>query len=110
MVPENFDRRLLLGAFAILAGTVLLSWPSSASLDLGGVLIAGACMCWGIDNNLTRQLLAADPVQIAMLKGLVAGAVNLALAVAAGSRFPSAGTVLASSIVGFLGYGISIAL
>ena len=77
---ENVDRRLLLGAFAILAGAALLSWQGRASFQWSGLLIAGACLCWGIDNNLTRKLSSADPVQIAMLKGLVAGAVNLALA------------------------------
>ena len=35
--------RLLLGAFAILAGAALLSWEGRATLDLGGSLIAGAC-------------------------------------------------------------------
>ena len=75
---ENVDRRLLLGAFAILAGAALLSWQGQASLGWGAPLIAGACLCWGIDNNLTRKLSSADPVQIAMLKGLVAGTVNLA--------------------------------
>ena len=80
---ENVDRRLLLGAFAILAGAALLSWQGSASLDWGALLIAGACLCWGIDNNLTRKLSSADPVQIAMVKGLVAGAFNLLLALAA---------------------------
>lgn len=63
----------VLGAFSILGGAVLLSWHGGASLDLGAILIAGSCLCWGIDNNLTRKLSAADPVQIAMLKGLVAG-------------------------------------
>ena len=77
---ENVDRRLLLGAFAILAGAALLSWQGAAVIPLGAVLIAAACLCWGIDNNLTRKLSSADPVQIAMLKGLVAGAVNLSLA------------------------------
>ncbi len=77
---EHVDRRLLLGAFAILAGAALLSWQGGASLDWGAVLIAGACLCWGIDNNLTRKLSSADPMQIAMLKGLVAGSVNMLLA------------------------------
>jgi drug/metabolite transporter (DMT)-like permease len=107
---ENVDRRLMLGAFAILAGAVLLSWQGHASFQLGAVLIAGACTCWGIDNNLTRKLSSADPVQIAMLKGLVAGVVNLTLAFASGARFPPPGTVLAAATVGFLGYGVSLAL
>lgn len=107
---ENVDRRLLLGAFAILAGAALLSWQGRAALDLGTLLIAGACLCWGIDNNLTRKLSSADPVQIAMLKGLVAGTVNLLLAFAGGAELPPVGTLLAAQVVGFLGYGVSLAL
>src|SRR4051812_26351827 len=107
---ENVDRRLLLDAFAILAGAVLLSWQGQAAVHWGGVLIAGACLCWGIDNNLTRKLSSADPVQIAMLKGLVAGTVNFTLALSQGASLPPALTVLAAGIVGFLGYGVSLAL
>jgi drug/metabolite transporter (DMT)-like permease len=107
---ENVDRRLLLGAFAILTGAVLLSWKGRASLDWGAVLIAAACLSWGIDNNLTRRLSSADPVQIAMLKGLVAGTVNMALALAQGGILPSPGIVLAAGAVGFLGYGVSLTL
>ncbi|MGH6738920.1 MAG: DMT family transporter, partial [Bradyrhizobium sp.] len=107
---ENVDRRLLLGAFAILAGAALLSWQGVASFQWSGLLIAGACLCWGIDNNLTRKLSSSDPMQIAMLKGLVAGVVNLALALWQGAILPSAGTVAAVGLVGFLGYGVSLAL
>lgn len=107
---ENVDRRLLLGAFSILAGAALLSWQGGASFQWSGVLIAGACLCWGIDNNLTRKLSSSDPVQIAMLKGLVAGTVNLALAVSQGAVLPSIGIVLAVGVVGLLGYGVSLAL
>ena len=107
---ENVDRRLLLGAFAILAGAVLLSWQGEASFQWGGLLIAGACLCWGIDNNLTRKLSSSDPVQIVMLKGLVAGAVNLTLALSRGAALPPSGTLAVVGIVGFLGYGVSLAL
>jgi len=107
---ENVDRRLLLGAFAILAGAVLLSWQGSASLNSGALLIAGACLCWGIDNNLTRKLSSADPVQIAMLKGLVAGPINLMMAFVGGASLPPTNTFLAAGAVGFLGYGVSLAL
>ena len=107
---ENVDRRLMLGAFAILAGAVLLSWQGAGSFHWGGLLVAGACLCWGIDNNLTRKLSSADPVQIAMLKGLVAGSVNLALALWQGATVPSAGVIAAAGVVGFLGYGVSLAL
>jgi drug/metabolite transporter (DMT)-like permease len=108
---ENVDRRLLLGAVSILAGAVLLSWQGGPSgFGWGTVAIAGACLAWGIDNNLTRRLSAADPVQIALIKGLGAGAVNLALALAAGARLPSVLAIGGAAVIGFLGYGLSLVL
>ncbi|WP_026607644.1 DMT family transporter [Methylocapsa acidiphila] len=107
---ENVDRRLLLGAFAILLGAMLLSWTGQGvSLDLGAGLIAAACLAWGIDNNLTRKLSAADPTQIAMIKGLVAGAANVGLALWRGVALPEPWPFLAASFVGFLGIGLSLA-
>src|SRR5437868_12746336 len=86
----NVERRLLAGAFAILLGAVLLSWQNGANgFGAGAFLIAGACLAWGIDNNLTRRLSAADPVQIALIKGAVAGSVNVTLALAMGAKPPS---------------------
>jgi hypothetical protein len=67
-------------------------------------------LCWGVDNNLTRKLSSSDPVQIAMLKGLFAGIVNLILASANGATWPTTGTMLAVGIIGFLGYGVSLVL
>jgi drug/metabolite transporter (DMT)-like permease len=110
---ENVDRRIFLGAMAILAGAVLLSWPEAGNtgppqLNWGSVLIVLACIMWGIDNNLTRKLSAADPLQIAMIKGLVAGAVNLALALSRGAPLPDVTPLAAAAAVGFLGYGVSL--
>jgi drug/metabolite transporter (DMT)-like permease len=108
---ENVDRRLLLGAASILAGACVLSWQGQGlRIDDGGLLIAAACLAWGVDNNLTRKLSSADPVIIAMLKGLVAGAVNLTLALLLGARLPSFGAVGAAFVVGFFGVGISLVL
>jgi drug/metabolite transporter (DMT)-like permease len=108
---ENVDRRLLLGAFAILAGAVLLSWQGEGvAFNLGAVLVAGACLAWGLDNNFTRRISATDPVVIAMLKGLVAGAVNVGLALAAGASFPPPSIVAVTAAVGFFGIGVSLVM
>jgi drug/metabolite transporter (DMT)-like permease len=108
---ENVDRRLLLGAASILAGACVLSWQGQGlRIDDGGLLIAAACLAWGVDNNLTRKLSSADPVIIAMLKSLVAGSVNLTLALLLGARLPSFGAVGAAFVVGFFGVGISLVL
>jgi drug/metabolite transporter (DMT)-like permease len=108
---ENVDRRLLLGAVAILAGAVVLSWKGGPSgFGLGSMAILGACLAWGIDNNLTRKLSSADPMQIAIAKGLVAGSVNVALALAMGASFPAWTPTLEAGLIGFLGYGVSLVL
>lgn len=108
---ENVDRRVLMGAFAILCGAALLSWQGGASgIGWGALLIAGACIAWGVDNNLTRKLSTADPVQIAMTKGLVAGATNLALALVNGAELPGPIPLLGAAVVGFFGYGVSLVL
>jgi drug/metabolite transporter (DMT)-like permease len=108
---ENADRRIVIGALAILAGAVLISWQGEASgFGLGALAIAGACLAWGVDNNLTRKISSADPVEIAALKGLAAGATNLVLALSLGANFPQWTTAAAAGLVGLLGYGVSLVL
>ena len=108
---ESVDARILLGAAAILAGAALLSWGGEVGwLSVGALAIVGACLAWGVDNNLTRNLSHADPVQITLAKGLVAGGINLALALGRGASLPPIDLTLAAGGVGFLGYGVSLVL
>jgi drug/metabolite transporter (DMT)-like permease len=108
---ENVDLRIGLGAAAILAGALLLSWDGrTGGFGWGALAIAGACLAWAIDNNLTRKLSSADPLQIAMIKGLAAGSVNVTLALLLRAPWPPASAVVAAGVIGFLGYGVSLAL
>ena len=108
---ENFDRRVVTGMVLIVCGGVLLGWPSAGiATSLPAFAVAGACLCWAVDNNLTRKISAADPVQIAGIKGLAAGVVNLCASAAFGAALPAPGPVLAAAAVGLLGYGVSLAL
>jgi len=107
---ENVDVRIFLGMVAIVVGGVLLSWTQAppAGLPWGAFAIAGACACWAIDNNLTRAVSGGDPVQIAAIKGGVAGAINITVALFTGQRLPDAAHVLAAGAIGLAGYGISL--
>ena len=109
---ENVDRRVFLGMGVIVAGGVLLSWQEvpRAGGVAGPLLIAAACLAWAIDNNLTRRVSGGDAATIACAKGLVAGTVNLALALGLGAALPPLPTLAATGLVGFLGYGISLVL
>uniref|UniRef100_Q07HV1 EamA domain-containing protein n=1 Tax=Rhodopseudomonas palustris (strain BisA53) TaxID=316055 RepID=Q07HV1_RHOP5 len=109
---ESFDRRIAIGMASLVAGAAVLAWsgqPSAASL-LGPAAIVGACIAWGLDNNLTRKVSLADPLQIVELKGLVAGPVNLVIGLWAGGSLPSPTPMALAGLVGFAGYGVSLAL
>jgi drug/metabolite transporter (DMT)-like permease len=109
---ENFDRRIFWGMASIVLGSVLLSWeqvPEAGGLP-GILAITGACLCWAIDNNLTRKVSASDALQIASAKGIVAGAVNVALALIGGAEWPTQATLGPAMGIGFLGYGLSLVL
>ncbi len=109
---ENVDKRVFIGMLAIVAGGVVLSWEQmpKASGAAGPLLVAGACFAWALDNNLTRRVSGGDAVVIAALKGLVAGAANLGLALALGAYLPAPGAIAMAGVVGLLGYGISLVL
>ena len=109
---ENFDRRIATGMACLVAGALVLSWSRQPSLAtvLGPMAIVGACIAWGLDNNLTRKVSLADPLQIVELKGLIAGPVNLGLGFLVGGYFPDLFSFAAAGVIGFLGYGVSLAL
>src|SRR5215475_1270141 len=109
---ENFDRRIALGMACLVGGAVVLAWSGTPTLQglAGPLAIVGACTAWGLDNNLTRKVSLADPLQIVVLKGVIAGPFNVALALWMGATVPSPGSVVLAGLVGMVGYGASLAL
>lgn len=107
---ENFDRRIFIGMLLIIAGGVVLGWEQrpAVGMPLGTVAIVAACLCWAIDNNLTRRISGSDAVQIAAIKGVAAGVVNLGIAWSLGLALPDAGPAALAGLVGFCGYGMSL--
>lgn len=110
---ENADRRIVLGMLCIVAGGAVLAWPAGGSAAPDGIglaAIAAACLCWGIDNNLTRRVSGADALFIAGAKGLAAGTVNTGLGLLAGATLPAWPLAGAAMLIGLAGYGMSLVL
>lgn len=109
---ENVDRRVVAGMVAIVAGAVVLT--AAGGVSSGGLwpslAVLGACLCWGLDNNLTGQVAVHDASWLATVKGLTAGTVNLTLAVVLGAQLPPVGNMAAAMVVGFFAYGVSLVL
>jgi drug/metabolite transporter (DMT)-like permease len=108
---EHFDARIAIGMAAIAAGAGTLAWNPSEGFTLEGsaLLVAAAGLAWAIDNNLTRMVSGGDPLQIAALKGLAAGSINVVLAVQH-APWPRPTVIASAGLVGFLGYGTSLVL
>lgn len=109
---EHIGRQTILAACFITTGGLLLSYDPEGSflLSPGALLILGACMCWGIDNSVTRIISEKDPATIVIIKGLCAGVFGLVLGQIVGESVPQIPEVGAALIVGFFGYGISLLL
>lgn len=109
---ENFDRRIALGMLLIVLGAAVLSWPETYDVEATVPMLAiiGACLAWALDNNLTRNVALVDATTIAMLKGVVAGTVNVALAFAQGAAVPAPTELVAAAALGFTSYGMSLVL
>ncbi len=109
---ESVDRRIALGMLAIVAGAVVLSVPTGADFPSPwpAIAILGACLCWGLDNNLTRKVALNDATWLAAVKGAVAGPVNLLLAFLIGASLPNAWVVAGAMVIGLFAYGVSLAL
>lgn len=107
---EHFDRRIFMGILLIVLGGLILSWMTHPTINnlAGPLLIIGACFSWAIDNNVTRKISANDPLQIAIVKSLVAGTTNLAIALALHVQFPQFTILLTAGALGFLSYGLSL--
>src|SRR5260370_8191926 len=96
----------------LVGGAVTASWSGMPTVEsfAGPLAIIGACIAWGIDNNLTRKVSLADPLEIAQLKGLIAGPINLLLGLWAGGSLPAPVDTLLPALVPFLSSRVRLAL
>lgn len=114
---EPIDRRLAFGMALVLAGSLVLTASGAGALSTvrdgrawGPWLIVLACFLWAVDNNGTRKISDADVRAVVSIKCLVAGSVNLAIALATGARWPSGAVIAKAMALGSLSYGASLLL
>ena len=110
LFKENISRRAAAANLGIVLAGVILSFQGKPVPGIGGLLIALACVAWGLDNNYTASIIGIDAVRTTFLKGLTFGSVNLLIAAAVVKTWPSAGSMLAALAIGAFSYGVSIVL
>lgn len=107
---EVISPKLLAGIVVMTASCMLLTVEPGAglSLSIGSLLVLGACVCWGLENNCTASISDCDPVLIVTIKGIGSGAGALAVAAMSGSSLPALAPALLAMFLGFASYGLSI--
>lgn len=109
---EDAGKSVIGAIILITIASIILSWDFSNhwGFSISAIGVLGACVCWGIDNNFTRNISAKNPFTIVIVKGLVAGSFSILLALTLKLQIPSIGIVLSAMTIGFFCYGSSIVL
>ncbi len=110
---EAVSRRLWTAIVFVTAASILLSLNDGSigealTFSSGSLLVLGATICWGLENNCTRQIANRDPMEIVTIKGFGSGLGALAIAFAAGEHLPNWQNVAIILLLGYVAYGLSI--
>jgi drug/metabolite transporter (DMT)-like permease len=107
---EQVSRRLWLAVVFVTVASILLSVEGEGTWDfsLGSLLVLAATVCWGLENNCTRQIADKDPMEIVTVKGFGSGLGALCVAFVIGEQMPSFEALIGIGVLGFISYGLSI--
>lgn len=110
LFKENAGKRLWLALACMTIAGVFLTWdPTQGRFSpIGPLLLLFAMVCWGMDNNLTRNISNKDPIQIARIKGFIGGTTSISLALILGMKISLDLTMAFALFLGSLSYGVSL--
>ena len=99
------------GALVLITlSSLILSFEGADSINFssGSIMVIGASVCWGFENNCTRMISSKSTYEIVTLKGLFSGTGALIIALIIGEKFPSPAVIGMILALGFVAYGLSI--
>lgn len=107
---EKISKRLWLGIVLVTIASVLLSVEdiTSFSFSVGSLFVLLACVCWGFENNCTRNLSSKNPLEVVIIKGFGSGIGSLVIALAINEFAFRPLFIIFALLLGFVAYGLSI--
>src|SRR5574344_1067105 len=107
---EKVSGKLWTAIGLITLSSIILSFESVEGFRFsrGSLLVVLATCCWGLENNCTRSISNKSSYEIVTIKGVFSGLGSLIIGLAIGERLPKIEYVLATLLLGFLSYGLSI--
>lgn len=107
---EAVSKRMWLAIFLITLSSFFLSFEDIASFKLswGAMLVLLATLCWGLENNCTRNLSSKNTYYIVFLKGVFSGLGSLIVALCLKEQLAELKYFALALVLGFVAYGLSI--
>ena len=107
---EVVTKRLWIAIALITAASFILTLDGTEGVhfSLGSLFVLLATVCWGLENNCTRNISSKSTYEIVLLKGIFSGLGALIIALIVGEHFPAARYIFAVMLLGFIAYGLSI--
>ena len=107
---ETISKRMWLAILLITASSFFLSVEdiSSFKFSWGAILVLLATLCWGLENNCTKNLSSKNTYHVVFLKGIFSGLGSLIVALLLKDPFAPVAYFALALLLGFVAYGLSI--
>lgn len=107
---EKISKKMWLAIILITLSSFILSIEdiNNFKLSWGALFVLLATLCWGFENNCTRNLSSKNTYQIVFIKGLFSGLGSLIVAIILQESFPLFKYIILAMLLGFVAYGLSI--
>ena len=107
---EAVSKRMWLAIALITLSSFFLSFDdiSAFKFSWGAIFVLLATVCWGLENNCTKNLSNKNTYQVVFIKGIFSGLGSLIVALCLRERFASILYFVSALLLGFVAYGLSI--
>lgn len=107
---EFISKKLWIAIGLVTLASVILTFEGigSFTFNIGSLMVLGAAICWGFENNCTRMLSYKSSEQIVIIKGIFSGLGSLIAAWLVGEQIPAVIYIVLVMLLGFVSYGLSI--
>lgn len=107
---EVISKKLWFAIALVTVASAILSFEGTGSFvfNSGSLLVLGACLCWGFENNCTKMISNKSSVEIVVIKGTFSGLGSLVVAFLLGEQIPDVKWLFCILLLGFVAYGLSI--
>lgn len=107
---EVISKRLWIAIALVTISSVILTFEGSESFsfNIGSLLVLGATVCWGFENNCTNKISNKSSEEIVIIKGVFSGLGSFIAALIIGETIPELIYIVLVLLLGFVSYGLSI--